>query len=79
MNKQYYIGLDVHKNTIAIAYTHSGSRSEAIYWESYSNNNLTYERNYANSLKNSELHSRIYRYAMKLDLLALFSVATSLD
>ena len=29
MKKQYYIGLDVHKNTIAIAYTFSGSRSEA--------------------------------------------------
>ena len=23
MNKQYYIGLDVHKETIAIAYTHA--------------------------------------------------------
>ena len=44
MNKQYYIGLDVHKNTIAIAYTHSGSRSEAIYWGSCSSSNLTCER-----------------------------------
>ena len=28
MNKQYYIGLDVHKETIAIAYTHAHSRSK---------------------------------------------------
>ena len=44
MNKQYYIGLDVRKNTIAIAYTHSGSRSEVIYWGSCSSSNLTCER-----------------------------------
>ena len=44
MKKQYYIGLDVHKNTIAIAYTHSDSRSEAIYWATCSGRNLTCER-----------------------------------
>ena len=32
MKKQYYIGLDVHKNTISIAYTHSGSRSEPKFY-----------------------------------------------
>jgi len=32
MKKQYYIGLDVHKETIAIAYTSSNSRSEATYY-----------------------------------------------
>ena len=31
MNKTYYIGLDVHKETIAIAYTYEGSRKEATY------------------------------------------------
>ena len=31
MKKQYYIGLDVHKESIAIAYTFSGSRAEAKY------------------------------------------------
>ncbi|MCF6299057.1 MAG: IS110 family transposase [Thiomicrorhabdus sp.] len=31
MKKTYYIGLDVHKETIAIAYTFSGSRSDATY------------------------------------------------
>jgi len=31
MKKTYYIGLDVHKETIAIAYTFFGSRSKAVY------------------------------------------------
>lgn len=31
MNLIYYIGLDVHKNTITIAHTFSGSRKEARY------------------------------------------------
>ena len=31
MNKQYYIGLDVHKDTIAIAYISSSYREDAIY------------------------------------------------
>ena len=31
MNKTCYIGLDVHKETIAIAYTTEGSRKEATY------------------------------------------------
>jgi len=44
MKKQYYIGLDVHKETIAIAYTHSGSRSEAIYYGTCGSSNLTVER-----------------------------------
>jgi len=29
MNKTYNIGLDVHKDTIAIAYTHENSRNDA--------------------------------------------------
>jgi transposase len=32
MSKTYYLGLDVHKETISIAYTHAGSRSEATYY-----------------------------------------------
>lgn len=32
MKKTYYIGLDVHKETIAIAYTFSGSRKDAVYY-----------------------------------------------
>lgn len=44
MNKQYYIGLDVHKETIAIAYTHSRSRSEAIFYKTCSGSNLSCER-----------------------------------
>ena len=31
MKEIYYIGLDVHKDTVAIASIKSGSRSEAIY------------------------------------------------
>ncbi len=31
MKKTYYIGLDVHKESIAIAYTWEGSRKEAVY------------------------------------------------
>ena len=30
-NKTYYIGLDVHKETIAIGYAEEGSRKEATY------------------------------------------------
>lgn len=32
MKKEYYIGLDVHKESVAIAYTFSGARSEASYY-----------------------------------------------
>jgi len=44
MNKQYYIGLDVHKQTIAIAYTHSQNRGEATYHGTCSGSNITCER-----------------------------------
>ena len=44
MKKQYYIGLDVHKNTISIAYTHSSSRSEPKFYGSCGGTNLTTER-----------------------------------
>ena len=44
MNKQYYIGLDVHKETIAIAYTHSRSRSEATFYKTCAGNNPSCER-----------------------------------
>ena len=44
MKKQYYIGLDVHKNTIAIAYTYAGSRSQATFWATCVSSNLTVER-----------------------------------
>ena len=41
MNKQYYIGLDVHKETIAIAY----SRNKPTFYKTYSGSNLSCERN----------------------------------
>ena len=44
MKKQYYIGLDVHKNTIAIAYTNSQSREDAVFHCTCSGNVLTCER-----------------------------------
>jgi transposase len=44
MNKTYYIGLDVHKDTIAIAHTFSGSRSEAVYYGECTGSNLAAER-----------------------------------
>ena len=44
MKKQYYIGLDVHKNSIAIAYTYTGSRSEPTYYGTFGGSNLTCER-----------------------------------
>ena len=44
MNKQYYIGLDVHKESIAIAYTFSGSRAEAKYHGTCGGSNLAAER-----------------------------------
>jgi len=44
MNKTYYIGLDVHKDTIAIAHTFSGSRKEAEYYGECGGSNLAIER-----------------------------------
>ena len=44
MKKKYYIGLDVHKESIAIAYTHEGSRKEAIYHGTCGGTNLAVER-----------------------------------
>ena len=45
MNKQYYIGLDVHKETIAIAYTHAHSRNKPTFYKTCSGSNLSCERN----------------------------------
>lgn len=44
MNKTYYIGLDVHKDSIAIAYALEGSRSDATYQGSCGGTNLAAER-----------------------------------
>ncbi len=44
MNKTYYIGLDVHKETIAIAYAMEGSRKEATYYKECGGSNLSAER-----------------------------------
>ena len=43
MKKTYYIGLDVHKESIAIAYTTEGSRREAVYHGSCGGSNLSAE------------------------------------
>lgn len=44
MNKTYYIGLDVHKETTAIAHTFSGSRSDAVYHGECGGSNPAVER-----------------------------------
>jgi len=44
MNKKYYIGLDVHKETVAIAYISSNSRSEATYHGTCGGSNPAVER-----------------------------------
>lgn len=44
MNKNYYIGLDVHKETIAIAYTKEGSRKEPTYHSTCGGSNPAAER-----------------------------------
>ena len=44
MNKKYYIGLDVHKDSIAIAYTGEGSRSTPTYHGQCGGSNLCAER-----------------------------------
>lgn len=44
MTKTYYIGLDVHKDSIAIAYTHEGSRKEAAFHGTCGGTNLAAER-----------------------------------
>ena len=44
MTKDYYIGLDVHKDSIAIAYTQEGSRQEATFHGSCGGTNLAAER-----------------------------------
>lgn len=44
MKKTYYIGLDVHKDTIAIAYAIEGSRKNATYHGTCGGSNLAAER-----------------------------------
>ncbi|WP_346189743.1 IS110 family transposase, partial [Rubritalea halochordaticola] len=44
MTTTYYIGLDVHKDTIAIAHTFSGSREDATYYGECGGSNLAVER-----------------------------------
>jgi hypothetical protein len=44
MNKKYYIGLDVHKETIAIAHTFEGSREEPEYYGECGGSILAAER-----------------------------------
>jgi transposase len=43
MNKNYYIGLDVHKETIAIAHTREGYRKEPTYHSTCGGSNLAAE------------------------------------
>lgn len=45
MNKTYYIGLDVHKETVAIAYTKASSRGKATYYGQCGGSNRAVERN----------------------------------
>ncbi len=44
MKKKYYIGLDVHKDSIAIAYTQAGSRAVPTYHGECGGSNLAAER-----------------------------------
>jgi transposase len=44
MNNTYYIGLDVHKESIAIAHTAQGSREDAVYHGKCGGSNLAAER-----------------------------------
>ena len=44
MTKNYYIGLDVHKETIAIAYATGGTRDESVYHGSCGGSVLAAER-----------------------------------
>lgn len=44
MNKTYYIGLDVHKETTAIAYTNSTSRGKPTYYRECGGSNRAVER-----------------------------------
>lgn len=44
MNKKHYIGLDVHKESIAIAHIHSGSRGDATFHGTCGGSNLAAER-----------------------------------
>ena len=55
MNKQYYIGLNVHKETIAIAYTHAHSRSKPTFYKTCSGSNLSCERNLRKLAKELDL------------------------
>jgi transposase len=44
MNKKYYIGLDVHKESTAIAFTFEGSREDSVYHGTCGGSNLAIER-----------------------------------
>ena len=58
MKKIYYIGLDVHKDTIAIAHTFNGSRSEATYYGECGGSNLAIERALRKLAKQLEVRFR---------------------
>ena len=82
MNKKtYYIGFDVHKEPIAIAYALGGSREEATYHGSCSGSVLSTERALRKAAKKLEIefHDRIldFRALCKptLDLSPLFGIA----
>ena len=44
MNTTYYIGLDVHKDSIAIAYTRAGQRKDPTFHGTCGGSNLSAER-----------------------------------
>ena len=71
MNKVYYIGLDVHKDSIA--YTNSESRVEAIFYGTCGSGITTAERKLRKLVKKLEVTLQTSRFAMKQVQLFLFS------
>ena len=61
MKNIYYIGPDVHKYTIAITHTFSGSRSEATYCGECGGGNLAIERALRKLAKQLEVKFRDLR------------------
>ena len=65
MTKTYYAGLDVHKETITIAYATGGTREDSVYHGPCGGSVLAAERALRNSPKNSVSNSPPSRSATK--------------
>lgn len=77
MDNRYYIGLDVHKDSIAIAYAPGGSRDDATYFGTCTGSVLTAERSLRKLAKKLGVGFRDLRVCYEAGPAASSSSATS--